>query len=105
MTDLMHCCIVALLQFVIGMFWYCRLSPNKKLLHHGEADEGSRPSVDSLQSKCRAVIITSWSFHVIKMVVVLLLFAVPIGEVKQLVFGRECPHMRRTKGIIPVSWH
>ncbi|XP_062501638.1 engulfment and cell motility protein 1-like [Corticium candelabrum] len=60
-----------------GMFWYCRLSPNKKLLHHGEADEGSRPSVDSLQSKF------------------------PIGEVKQLVFGRECPHMRRTKGIIP----
>lgn len=36
--------------------------------------------------------------------VLYILCSVPIAEVKQLVFGKDCPHMKRNKGIIAVSW-
>ncbi|XP_065827546.1 engulfment and cell motility protein 1-like [Oscarella lobularis] len=54
-----------------GSFWYCRLSPNTKFLHYGEVDENTQPSVESLPSK------------------------IAIAETKELLFGKDCPHMKK----------
>lgn len=36
-------------------FWYCRLSPNHKVLHYGDLEESPQGEVphDSLQDKCK----------------------------------------------------
>lgn len=34
--------------------WYCRLSPNHKVLHYGDVEEGQRPPpIESLPEKSR----------------------------------------------------
>lgn len=47
-------------------FWYCRLSPNHKVLHYGDLEESPQGEVphDSLQDKCKSCtkIVTSASF-------------------------------------------
>lgn len=37
-------------------FWYCRLSPNHKVLHYGDLEESPQGEVphDSLQDKCKS---------------------------------------------------
>uniref|UniRef100_A0AAR2K5U1 ELMO domain-containing protein n=1 Tax=Pygocentrus nattereri TaxID=42514 RepID=A0AAR2K5U1_PYGNA len=50
-------------------FWYCRLSPNHKVLHYGDLEENP--------AQC--------SF---------LLSAVPVADIKAVVTGKDCPHMK-----------
>ncbi|NXX82549.1 ELMO3 protein, partial [Urocolius indicus] len=51
--------------------WYCRLSPNHKVLHHGDVEEGTcAPPIESLPEK------------------------IPVADMKMLLVGKECPHMK-----------
>ncbi|XP_064409229.1 engulfment and cell motility protein 1 isoform X2 [Latimeria chalumnae] len=53
-------------------FWYCRLSPNHKVLHYGDLEENPQGEVphDSLQDK------------------------LPVADIKAVVTGKDCPHMK-----------
>uniref|UniRef100_A0A6Q2Z6Z0 ELMO domain-containing protein n=1 Tax=Esox lucius TaxID=8010 RepID=A0A6Q2Z6Z0_ESOLU len=53
-------------------FWYCRLSPNHKVLHYGDLEESPQGEVphDSLQDK------------------------LPVADIKSVVTGKDCPHMK-----------
>ncbi|XP_046388664.1 engulfment and cell motility protein 1 [Ischnura elegans] len=55
-------------------FWYVRLSPNHKVFHYGDCDEKSVPALEELGSKLAVV------------------------DIKALVTGKECPHMKELKG-------
>ncbi|XP_050668642.1 engulfment and cell motility protein 1 [Leptidea sinapis] len=57
-------------------FWFVRLSPNHKVLHYGECDEKSTPSLEELGSK------------------------LAVADIKCVVVGKECPHMKDLKGKI-----
>ncbi|XP_029464614.1 engulfment and cell motility protein 3 isoform X3 [Rhinatrema bivittatum] len=51
--------------------WYCRLSPNHKVLHYGDVEDGlESPPIESLQEK------------------------IPVADIKTLLIGKDCPHMR-----------
>ncbi|MGH0140090.1 UNVERIFIED_CONTAM: hypothetical protein FKN15_020089 [Acipenser sinensis] len=51
--------------------WYCRLSPNHKVLHYGDVDEESEtPPIEALQEK------------------------IPVADIKTLLTGKDCPHMK-----------
>ncbi|KAM9470247.1 engulfment and cell motility protein 3 [Clarias gariepinus] len=55
--------------------WYCRLSPNHKVLHYGDVEEETEtPSIESLQDK------------------------IPVADIKALLTGKDCPHMKDNKG-------
>ncbi|KAL7885470.1 hypothetical protein AOLI_G00057650 [Acnodon oligacanthus] len=55
--------------------WYCRLSPNHKVLHYGDVEEETEtPSIESLQDK------------------------IPVADIKALLVGKDCPHMKENKG-------
>jgi engulfment/cell motility protein 1 len=57
-----------------GRSFYCRLSPNLKVLHYGDAEEGaSPPSLDALKNK------------------------IPVSEMS-LTIGKDCPHVKSAKG-------
>ncbi|XP_039593541.1 engulfment and cell motility protein 1 isoform X5 [Polypterus senegalus] len=53
-------------------FWYCRLSPNHKVLHYGDLEESPQGEVphETLQEK------------------------LPVADMKSIVTGKECPHMK-----------
>ncbi|XP_062355794.1 engulfment and cell motility protein 3 isoform X1 [Cinclus cinclus] len=51
--------------------WYCRLSPNHKMLHYGDVEEGVQsPPIESLPEK------------------------IPVADMKMLLVGKECPHTK-----------
>uniref|UniRef100_A0A803WA62 Engulfment and cell motility 3 n=3 Tax=Ficedula albicollis TaxID=59894 RepID=A0A803WA62_FICAL len=51
--------------------WYCRLSPNHKVLHYGDMEEGVQsPPIESLPEK------------------------IPVADMKMLLVGKECPHTK-----------
>uniref|UniRef100_A0A8V0ZGG8 Engulfment and cell motility 3 n=2 Tax=Gallus gallus TaxID=9031 RepID=A0A8V0ZGG8_CHICK len=51
--------------------WYCRLSPNHKVLHYGDVEEGVQsPPIESLPEK------------------------IPVADMKALLVGKECPHTK-----------
>ena len=56
-------------------YFYCRLSPNHKVLHFGDCEENARPTLDALDNK------------------------IPVSDIR-LEIGRDCPHVKdpRTKG-------
>ncbi|KAG5273378.1 hypothetical protein AALO_G00150680 [Alosa alosa] len=55
--------------------WYCRLSPNHKMLHYGDVEEEAEmPSIEALQEK------------------------IPVADIKGLLTGKDCPHMKENKG-------
>ncbi|CAL8260286.1 unnamed protein product [Merluccius merluccius] len=55
--------------------WYCRLSPNHKVLHYGDVEEDTEnPPIESLQEK------------------------IPVADIKALLTGKDCPHMKENKG-------
>lgn len=56
-------------------FWYVRLSPNHKVLHYGDCDEKAVPTQDELKSELR------------------------VNEMKQLLVGKDCPHVKEIKTI------
>lgn len=55
-------------------FRYCRLSPNHKFLHYDDCDEKSVPTLDELGKK------------------------ISIVDIKSVVTGKECPHMKEKAG-------
>ncbi|XP_034827308.1 engulfment and cell motility protein 1 [Maniola hyperantus] len=57
-------------------FWFVRLSPNHKILHYGDCDEKSTPSLEELGAK------------------------LAVSDIKCVVVGKECPHMKDLKGKI-----
>ncbi|XP_009068407.1 PREDICTED: engulfment and cell motility protein 3, partial [Acanthisitta chloris] len=51
--------------------WYCRLSPNHKVLHYGDVEEGVHsPPIETLTEK------------------------IPVADMKMLLVGKECPHTK-----------
>ncbi|KAB0796151.1 hypothetical protein PPYR_10212 [Photinus pyralis] len=60
-------------QRIKDKFWYMRLSPNHKVLHYGDCDEKSAPTIEELGSK------------------------LTVSDVRALLVGRDCPHMRGRK--------
>ena len=56
-------------------YFYCRLSPNHKVLHFGDCEENAKPALDALDSK------------------------IPVSDIR-LEVGRDCPHVKdsKTKG-------
>eukprot|EP00066_Takifugu_rubripes_P004008 XP_003967043.1 PREDICTED: engulfment and cell motility protein 3 [Takifugu rubripes] len=55
--------------------WYCRLSPNHKMLHYGDLeDDVDNPPIETLQEK------------------------IPVADIKGLLTGKDCPHMKENKG-------
>lgn len=79
-------------------FWYCRLSPNHKVLHYGDLEESPQGEVphDSLQDKreCggaerRLQVVT----HVL-VVLTAVCPAVPVADIKAVITGKDCPHMK-----------
>ncbi|KAI4825380.1 hypothetical protein KUCAC02_021063 [Chaenocephalus aceratus] len=54
--------------------WYCRLSPNHKMLHYGDVEEDTdNPPIETLQEK------------------------IPVADIKGLLTGKDCPHMKENK--------
>lgn len=62
-------------QRIKDKFWFVRLSPNHKVLHYGDCDEKSNPSIEELGSK------------------------LAISDIKGLIVGKECPHIKDIKKI------
>ncbi|KAF5269890.1 hypothetical protein FQR65_LT05689 [Abscondita terminalis] len=60
-------------QRIKDKFWYMRLSPNHKVLHYGDCDEKSAPTIEELGSK------------------------LAVSDIRALLVGRDCPHMRGRK--------
>lgn len=54
-------------------FWYARLSPNHKVIHHGDCDEKTDPTLEELSNKAAVI------------------------DIKQLLVGKECPHMKEVR--------
>lgn len=54
-------------------FWYARLSPNYKVIHYGDCDEKTVPTLEELSNKHSVI------------------------DIKQLLVGRECPHMKEMR--------
>ncbi|XP_067010137.1 engulfment and cell motility protein 1 [Anabrus simplex] len=61
-------------QRIKDKFWYVRLSPNHKVFHYGDCDEKSVPTLEELPNKLAVV------------------------DIKALVTGKECPHMKDIRG-------
>lgn len=55
-------------------FRYCRLSPNHKFFHYDECDEKAVPTLEELTKK------------------------ISIVDIKTIVMGKECPHMKDKAG-------
>lgn len=55
-------------------FWFIRLSPNHKVLHYGDCDEKSTPSLEELGNK------------------------IAVSEIKCVITGKDCPHMKEVRG-------
>uniref|UniRef100_H3CTT1 Engulfment and cell motility 3 n=1 Tax=Tetraodon nigroviridis TaxID=99883 RepID=H3CTT1_TETNG len=53
--------------------WFCRLSPNHKMLHYGDVDD----DVDNPRHRDASV---------------------PVADIKGLLTGKDCPHMKEHKG-------
>lgn len=57
-------------QRIKDKFWFCRLSANYKVFHYGDCEENRIPTVDELCHKLAIV------------------------DIKALVTGKDCPHMK-----------
>ncbi len=94
--------------FFTDKFWYCRLSPNHKVLHYGDLEESSQGEVphDSLQEK-REYSLNSDHGVVASLYkdgietatpclthFYLLSVTVPVADIKAVVTGKDCPHMK-----------
>lgn len=61
-------------QRIKDKFWFVRLSPNHKVLHYGDCDEKSTPSLEELGNK------------------------LAVTEIKCVITGKDCPHMKDLRG-------
>ncbi|XP_022084028.1 engulfment and cell motility protein 1-like isoform X2 [Acanthaster planci] len=55
-------------------FWYCRLTPNHKVLHYGDIDENTVPAAETLPNK------------------------LPVSEIQDVLVGKDCPHVKQIRG-------
>lgn len=60
-------------QRIKDKFWHCRLAPNHKIFHYGDCTESLVPSCEHLPNK------------------------VSVIDVKALLVGKDCPHLRDSK--------
>ncbi|KAJ3608661.1 hypothetical protein NHX12_023192 [Muraenolepis orangiensis] len=67
---------------ISNKFWYCRLSPNHKVLHYGDLEESPQGEVphDSLQDK------------------------LPVADMKAVVTGKDCPHMKEKGEVLELAF-
>uniref|UniRef100_A0A8C2J0A6 Engulfment and cell motility protein 1-like n=2 Tax=Cyprinidae TaxID=7953 RepID=A0A8C2J0A6_CYPCA len=89
-------------------FWYCRLSPNHKVLHYGDLEESPQGEVphDSLQDKREkslnsdhSVVASLYKDGIETATPCLINFSllpvtVPVADIKAVVTGKDCPHMK-----------
>lgn len=61
-------------QRIKDKFWFVRLSPNHKVLHYGDCDEKSTPSLEELGNK------------------------IAVTDIKSVITGKDCPHMKDLRG-------
>ncbi|CAB3222596.1 unnamed protein product [Arctia plantaginis] len=61
-------------QRIKDKFWFVRLSPNQKVLHYGDCDEKSTPSLEDLSNK------------------------LAVADIKCVITGKDCPHMKDLRG-------
>ncbi|XP_014275504.1 engulfment and cell motility protein 1 [Halyomorpha halys] len=61
-------------QRIKDKFWYVRLSPSHKVFHYGDCDEKMTPTFEQLPNKLAVI------------------------DIKALVTGKECPHMKDARG-------
>lgn len=61
-------------QRIKDKFWFVRLSPNHKVLHYGDCDEKSTPSLEELGNK------------------------LAVADIKCIIVGKDCPHMKDLRG-------
>ncbi|XP_038069330.1 engulfment and cell motility protein 1-like [Patiria miniata] len=61
-------------------FWYCRLSPNHKMLHYGDIDENTVPATESLQNK------------------------LPVAEIQDVLVGKDCVHVKQIRGNVTLAF-
>lgn len=61
-------------QRIKDKFWFVRLSPNHKVLHYGDCDEKSTPTLEELGNK------------------------LAVTDIKCVVVGKDCPHMKDLRG-------
>lgn len=54
-------------------YWYARLSPNHKVIHYGDCDEKTVPTLEELNNK------------------------LPVIDIRQMLVGKECPHMKEMR--------
>lgn len=54
-------------------YWYARLSPNHKVIHYGDCDEKTNPTLEELGNKILVI------------------------DIKQLLIGKECPNTKYAK--------
>ncbi|EAA15037.3 engulfment and cell motility protein 1 [Anopheles merus] len=54
-------------------YWYVRLSPNHKVIHYGDCDEKTVPTLEELSNK------------------------LPVIDIRQMLVGKECPHMKEMR--------
>ncbi|XP_050084478.1 engulfment and cell motility protein 1 [Anopheles aquasalis] len=54
-------------------YWYARLSPNHKVIHYGDCDEKTVPTLEELSNK------------------------LPVIDIRQMLVGKECPHMKEMR--------
>lgn len=85
--------------------WYCRLSPNHKMLHYGDVeDDVDNPPIETLQEKSELKAgqnknknksppagAAVCSFQTLSP-------SVPVADIKVLLTGKDCPHMKENKG-------
>lgn len=97
-----------LLCFFTDKFWYCRLSPNHKVLHYGDLEESPQGEVphDSLQDKREkslnsdhSVVASLYKDGIETATPCLINFSllpvtVPVADIKAVVTGKDCPHMK-----------
>lgn len=87
--------------------WFCCLSPNHKVLQYGDMEEGSSPpTLDSLPEQRKEDRAGVWVSHLLPPDHPLsgdrlgpsgqpsLLPAVPVADIKALLTGKDCPHVR-----------
>ena len=61
-------------QRIKDKFWFIKLSSNHKVFHYGDCDEIIIPTTEELNNK------------------------LAVNDIKSLVIGKECPHMKDSKG-------
>lgn len=121
-----HCCCIwsssehrISSAFFLEKFWFCRLSLNHKVLHYGDLDESPQGEVpfELLSDKSKTNIIVYFSKGNAQHDFILCLHVesvktianymwrfnspptVPVSDIKSVVTGKDCPHMKEKSAL------